>query len=389
MTYTDHKYYNQLLATGPNSLANYSLLKSSSYYPSPSNFSSTSLITPNPQVQQPPQSQQQQLIYGSSQHPQHVSQPYNYMSNSYIPNNTSESIDYPIIKENNNRVSKLSSGTASHKSKSSNSTSPSNTNVILDRCTCRNSNSSTNDSNHIPRPRNAFILFRQQYHQSVLDEGNIIRTNPDVSRELGKRWRALPLDQKAYWNKAAEEEKKKHAEKYPGYRYIPRRSGKKNLCSYCKSREAANEKLKYDVSNHIQNQLPNQLHSQIPIQPQPNQSPMMIANNILSPNLMLPIQNQMVQHSSPITSPQPFLHQPQTPQPYQNQYYNQQPYKLPPLNTSQLASSINQQFPRPHESADTKKVKEQITLPHISHLGLPTPDFNSLRIPNSNYSTSI
>ena len=35
--------------------------------------------------------------------------------------------------------------------------------------------------NKIPRPRNAFILFRQKYHQMVLDEGTVIRTNPEVS----------------------------------------------------------------------------------------------------------------------------------------------------------------------------------------------------------------
>lgn len=107
--------------------------------------------------------------------------------------------------------------------------------VVVDKCTCRN------EGNHIPRPRNAFILFRQQHHQSVLDEGNVIRTNPDVSRELGKRWRDLSPDEKEYWNKLAEEEKKRHAEKYPGYRYIPRRFGKKGSCPYCKSKQQKNQ----------------------------------------------------------------------------------------------------------------------------------------------------
>lgn len=112
------------------------------------------------------------------------------------------------------------------------STSPKYTSkVIVDKCTCRN------EGNHIPRPRNAFILFRQQHHQSVLDEGNVIRTNPDVSRELGKRWRDLSPDEKDYWNKLAEEEKKRHAEKYPGYRYIPRRFGKKGSCPFCKNKQ--------------------------------------------------------------------------------------------------------------------------------------------------------
>lgn len=69
-----------------------------------------------------------------------------------------------------------------------------------------------------------------------MDEGDSVKTNPDVSRELGRRWRDLSPQQKEYWNKLAEEEKKNHAEKYPGYRYIPRRFGKKNKCPTCKSR---------------------------------------------------------------------------------------------------------------------------------------------------------
>jgi HMG box factor len=103
-------------------------------------------------------------------------------------------------------------------------------NTSLNKCSCKQ------EGNHIPRPRNAFILFRQQHHQSVLDEGDTVKTNPDVSRELGKRWRDLSAEEKDYWNKLAEEEKKRHAEKYPGYRYIPRRFGKKNKCPTCKSR---------------------------------------------------------------------------------------------------------------------------------------------------------
>lgn len=96
----------------------------------------------------------------------------------------------------------------------------------------------TDGQPRIPRPRNAFILFRQRHHQAVLDEGNVIKSNPDVSKELGKRWRALSGEEKEYWNKLAEEEKKKHLEKYPGYRYIPRRAGKRGNCAACKIKAA-------------------------------------------------------------------------------------------------------------------------------------------------------
>ncbi|GMF63291.1 unnamed protein product [[Candida] boidinii] len=120
---------------------------------------------------------------------------------------------------------------------------------LFEKCTCKQ------EGNRIPRPRNAFILFRQKHHQALLEEGNVIRTNLDVSKELGRRWRELPQDQKDYWNKKAEEEKKRHAEKYPGYKYTPRRANKKN-CPSCRAKAM--------VKNHNMNvqsylaQYPNQ-----------------------------------------------------------------------------------------------------------------------------------
>ncbi|KAH3687409.1 hypothetical protein WICPIJ_001608, partial [Wickerhamomyces pijperi] len=39
------------------------------------------------------------------------------------------------------------------------------------------------------------------------------------------------------WNKQAEEEKKRHAERYPGYKYTPRRNSKKN-CPHCSTKQA-------------------------------------------------------------------------------------------------------------------------------------------------------
>lgn len=100
--------------------------------------------------------------------------------------------------------------------------------LVAEKCTCKL------NANRIPRPRNAFILFRQKHHQLVLDESLVIRTNPEVSRELGRRWKELPPDEKEMWNQLAEEEKKNHAKKYPGYRYTPRRNGKLKNCHVCR-----------------------------------------------------------------------------------------------------------------------------------------------------------
>ncbi|KAJ7475107.1 high mobility group box domain-containing protein, partial [Mycena galericulata] len=73
----------------------------------------------------------------------------------------------------------------------------------------------------IPRPRNAFILFRCDYgrqNQRKLQDHD----QNEVSRMVGNIWRNMTEDQKAPWLVLAEAEKKKHAALHPGYKYIPR-----------------------------------------------------------------------------------------------------------------------------------------------------------------------
>lgn len=97
------------------------------------------------------------------------------------------------------------------------------------RCTCKLK------TKRIPRPRNAFILFRQKYHQSVFGDSPGRTLNSEISRELGNRWRNLSPEEREHWNELAKEEKINHAKKYPDYRYTPRRNGKKD-CDFCKSK---------------------------------------------------------------------------------------------------------------------------------------------------------
>ncbi|ODQ83228.1 hypothetical protein BABINDRAFT_21495, partial [Babjeviella inositovora NRRL Y-12698] len=73
------------------------------------------------------------------------------------------------------------------------------------------------------RPKNAFILFRQAKQLEVLIGSSSIIPNREVSRELGRRWRNLPFEEKQIWLKLAEEEKKAHNLKYPDYKYQPKK----------------------------------------------------------------------------------------------------------------------------------------------------------------------
>ncbi|ORY06240.1 hypothetical protein BCR34DRAFT_590673 [Clohesyomyces aquaticus] len=77
----------------------------------------------------------------------------------------------------------------------------------------------------IPRPRNAFILYRQ-YHQSAIVARNPGLANPEVSKIIGEQWKAEDDESKKYWQVLAQEEKDRHHERYPDYRYQPRRVGR-------------------------------------------------------------------------------------------------------------------------------------------------------------------
>lgn len=85
----------------------------------------------------------------------------------------------------------------------------------------------------IPRPRNAFILFRQHHHRLLIDEwtaqGVDIPHNSKISKILGVRWKSLNEQERSHWEEQARKEKYEHEKKYPDYRYKPtRRHRRKN-----------------------------------------------------------------------------------------------------------------------------------------------------------------
>ncbi|KKY21418.1 putative hmg box transcriptional [Phaeomoniella chlamydospora] len=71
----------------------------------------------------------------------------------------------------------------------------------------------------------AFILYRQHYQAAVVAQ-NPGLANPEISKIIGKQWSALPQSVKDEWKALAEEEKVRHQQQYPDYRYQPRRYGR-------------------------------------------------------------------------------------------------------------------------------------------------------------------
>ncbi|KAF8139935.1 hypothetical protein EV363DRAFT_1311173 [Boletus edulis] len=73
---------------------------------------------------------------------------------------------------------------------------------------------------HIPRPPNAFMVFRSWlWNKDNLK--SIERDNRNVSRIAGRYWNALSEAERAPFRSLAEEAKARHAQLYPEYRYSP------------------------------------------------------------------------------------------------------------------------------------------------------------------------
>ncbi|KAG5723969.1 hypothetical protein E4T56_gene11270 [Termitomyces sp. T112] len=73
-----------------------------------------------------------------------------------------------------------------------------------------------NDSDYVPRPKNAFILFRSYFYQTCGGSDQ-----NQISVDAGKAWKALPEEQKRTFQLAADREKQEHHARFPHYTYSP------------------------------------------------------------------------------------------------------------------------------------------------------------------------
>lgn len=73
----------------------------------------------------------------------------------------------------------------------------------------------------------AFILYRQ-HHQANVVARNPGLANPEISKIIGEQWQNETTEQKNKWKALAEEEKLRHQQQYPTYRYQPKRNGRRN-----------------------------------------------------------------------------------------------------------------------------------------------------------------
>ncbi|KIW14261.1 hypothetical protein PV08_07043 [Exophiala spinifera] len=94
----------------------------------------------------------------------------------------------------------------------------------------------------VPRPPNAFILYRKKHH-ALLKAVQPDLPNNDISIILGKQWKQESEGVKNYFKTMAEIIKVQHAKANPGYQYTPRKPSEK------KRRMTARKRARLNAAN--------------------------------------------------------------------------------------------------------------------------------------------
>ncbi|KAK6988101.1 hypothetical protein R3P38DRAFT_288258 [Favolaschia claudopus] len=74
---------------------------------------------------------------------------------------------------------------------------------------------------YIPRPPNAFILFRSSFIRSQNVPGRVEGNHSTLSKIIGKYWHALPPSERARWEDKARAAQAEHRRRYPDWRFRP------------------------------------------------------------------------------------------------------------------------------------------------------------------------
>ncbi|KAI0692902.1 hypothetical protein BC835DRAFT_1416270 [Cytidiella melzeri] len=74
---------------------------------------------------------------------------------------------------------------------------------------------------YIPRPPNAFMLFRANFVRQKHVPGSIETNHGSLSKIIGNCWKALPESERKVWDGKAKKAKAEHQKMYPDYRFRP------------------------------------------------------------------------------------------------------------------------------------------------------------------------
>ncbi|KAF7316555.1 HMG box domain-containing protein [Mycena indigotica] len=105
---------------------------------------------------------------------------------------------------------------------------------------------------YIPRPPNAFMLFRADFVRQKHVPGTIETNHGSLSKIIGNCWRALPLHEKHMWEVKAKHAKAEHKLKYPDYKFRPVHNKQRGATAASASRDSPAPRV---VSGPIKGQL--------------------------------------------------------------------------------------------------------------------------------------
>ena len=74
---------------------------------------------------------------------------------------------------------------------------------------------------HIPRPPNAFMIFRSFLWDQMKHDPKGPRDHREISKSAGREWGLLSKQQRKPYEEKAKAKKAEHEKMYPGYRYAP------------------------------------------------------------------------------------------------------------------------------------------------------------------------
>ena len=85
----------------------------------------------------------------------------------------------------------------------------------------RSGSSRRKTSNHIPRPPNAFILFRSAFIRSQRVTSGVESSHSTLSKIIGLTWQQLSNEERQKWHAKAKLAQEEHKRRYPQYSFKP------------------------------------------------------------------------------------------------------------------------------------------------------------------------
>lgn len=97
---------------------------------------------------------------------------------------------------------------------------------------------------HIPRPPNAFILFRSSFIKSQHVSTEVETNHSTLSKIIGLTWQNMPHDERQVWHAKAKKALEEHKKKWPQYAFRPSHAKAKRGTEKRKVREVEPKDMK-------------------------------------------------------------------------------------------------------------------------------------------------